>query len=102
MSVQSTPWGQSQWQKKIARGITQISTAGHGGYRISKVLAEKRISEEMRTKAGILYCGYWYFEEDCAWSAVVLSFPELYTLEQRNEASKTYGYWFLNERKNAP
>ncbi len=31
-----TPWGISQTSEKIVRGIVLYTTAGHGGYHVSK------------------------------------------------------------------
>lgn len=53
----STPWGPSQYQEKICRGINLYSTASHGGYKVSKKL-NLQIPEIFRRLDG------WY-EEDC-------------------------------------
>jgi hypothetical protein len=31
-----TPWGSSDYQKQIAKGITRVSTPRHGGFYLSK------------------------------------------------------------------
>lgn len=55
-----TPWGKSDWQRKIAVGINWYSTPSHGGVKLS-VGKNKLIPEYMRNKDG------WY-EEDCDWA----------------------------------
>ena len=68
-----TPWGPSQHQARIAEGITQVSTAGHGGIKLSP----KR-QQELQQKFPHFQAwagGSWY-EEDCDVCVVILAFPE--------------------------
>lgn len=69
----STPWGASQYAKTITRGATFFSTAGHGGLRITKTLAEKHnLPKYMIDGVAIVdKYGYW-FEEDCACCVALL------------------------------
>lgn len=65
-----TPWGQSQHSEKIATGIMQYCTAGHGGVHLSP----KRnilVPDYLRNASG------WY-EEDCEWSIPATVFPREY------------------------
>lgn len=78
MKPQSSPWGKSQQINKIAPGIAFVSTAGHGGYRVAKKLAEKSFSCTKLNRAAIFSGGYYWFEEDCAWSLVAIAFPHLF------------------------
>jgi hypothetical protein len=96
----STPWGTSQLADKVCRGIIFYSTAGHGGYHVSKTLNQK-IHESLRLRDG------WY-EEDCDWAIVVFSFPHLFkpqTVEQAIRILKSYypdEYEAITEQKIAP
>lgn len=66
MSAMS-PWGEIQYVSKTdTRGISFVSTAGHGGLRLSKGFAEKNLSKKI-LGISIFYGGYYFFEEDCAW-----------------------------------
>lgn len=56
----NTPWGKSDWQKKVAVGINWYSTPSHGGVKVSAG-KNKLIPEYMRNESG------WY-EEDSDWA----------------------------------
>ncbi len=60
-------WGTVQQENKIVRGITQVSTATHGGYVVSKGKCTDAMKE-----VGVKRGNYWYFEEDCDWAVVAL------------------------------
>ena len=81
----STPWGVAQTARSFGRGIVQYSTAGHGGFHVSSGLL-RQMDEDMR---GDKYAPLGWFEEDCAWSMVVLSFPERFDLQTRLAALDT-------------
>lgn len=63
----NTPWGHSQHTFTVADGITLVSTASHGGVKLS---AERNavVPEAMREPTG------WY-EEDCEINLCVWTFP---------------------------
>lgn len=67
----NTPWGKSQSASKVERGITFHTTAGHGGFLVSRGYAEKHLSDAAR-KRGMQWGGYYAFEEDCLASIVLL------------------------------
>ncbi|SIR42189.1 hypothetical protein SAMN05880590_1297 [Rhizobium sp. RU35A] len=77
----STPWGGSQMSIIYADGIIAHSTAGHGGFHLSADRNAK-IHPLLRKDTP------WY-EEDCEWAIVALSFPELFTAHERAAAEKT-------------
>lgn len=58
-----TPWGKAQDARQVFPGVYEVSTAGHGGY---KVLDNALIPECLRKAGG------WY-EEDCEWAIVAFS-----------------------------
>jgi hypothetical protein len=76
-----TPWGTSQGATVYADGVTVHSTAGHGGFHLS---AERngRVNPSLRARDG------WY-EEDCAWAVVAITFPHLFTSFERRCAERT-------------
>lgn len=92
----STPWGAAQSSHRYARGIVCYSTAGHGGFHVSPTVNQK-IHPALRIKNG------WY-EEDCEWAFVALSFPHLFSPEEMEHAHSTgknyfpdrYEQWYRN------
>lgn len=60
----SSPWGYIDEVTQIERGLCDIQTPGHGGYRVAKRYAEKHLSQAAR-KASIFDGSYYWFEEDC-------------------------------------
>ncbi|HAU77263.1 MAG TPA: hypothetical protein DCW88_17565 [Agrobacterium sp.] len=77
----STPWGGSQMAVIYADGVVAHSTAGHGGFHLSADRNSK-VHSLLRKDTP------WY-EEDCEWAIVALSFPELFTGYERAAAEKT-------------
>ena len=76
-----TPWGISQGATVYAEGIESHSTAGHGGFKLS---AERngQVHALLRAMDG------WY-EEDCAWAIVAITFPDLFTGFERRCAERS-------------
>ena len=75
----NTPWGPSDHQTHVAPGIVFHSTPSHGGYHLDA----KRNAQVLAKFPGFrTFCGSvgWY-EEDCDWAAVALTFPDLFTAE---------------------
>ncbi len=64
----NSPWGPVQHQRIIAPGITQVSTAGHGG-----ILLSPERQNAMPAALRRLHASY---EEDCEWALVALAFPD--------------------------
>ena len=80
-----TPWGPSQSVKKIGPGITWVSTASHGGYKLDSE-SNALVPDHMRLEDG------WY-EEDVDWSIVATVFPELFDEKARASAENTLRNW---------
>jgi hypothetical protein len=59
----NSPWGEVQHATRFVDGIYSVSTAGHGGFKVSDQF-NRLIPEPFRADGG------WY-EEDCDWAAVV-------------------------------
>lgn len=81
----NTPWGKSQQKDVLVPGITYYSTASHGGYYVSKAVRAVMPKQYVNADG-------WY-EEDCEWSKVALSFPHLFTEAIAKIASDTYNAW---------
>jgi len=62
-----SPWGPVQTSKELAPGIWQVTTAGHGGIKLSRE-RNAGVPKYMRAEGG------WY-EEDCQWSIVAVVHP---------------------------
>lgn len=77
----STPWGPSQGAIRYGEGVVFHSTSGHGGFHLS---AERnaKVHPLLREAGG------WY-EEDAAWVAVAMAWPDLFTALERRQADET-------------
>ncbi len=83
-----TPWGVADRvegeQLRDGTFALFVSTPSHGGYLVPRETAEA-FMEPRYLELGELFTderqnGYYAFEEDCNWSAVILAFPELLDL----------------------
>jgi len=77
----STPWGGSQMAVVYAEGVVAHMTSGHGGFHLS---TERNAKVHPLLRKDML----WY-EEDCEWAIVAISFPDLFTAYERSMAEKT-------------
>lgn len=85
----NTPWGPAQDSKQHAVGIMEYSCAGHGGFHVTaKRLAQ--MPEYFRNKDG------WY-EEDCEYAMVVLSFPDVFTAEMSGFAKDSLRSYYPDQ-----
>lgn len=89
----NTPWGPAQYAYKYAPGVISYGTAGHGGFHLSTTL-NQRIHPAMRQ------CDGWY-EEDCEWSFVAITFPWLFKLEHQRVAHECAMNWFPHQYEAA-
>ena len=83
-----TPWGQSDYSRKIACGIISYSTPRHGGIHVSPDRL-KTMPDYLRNDSG------WY-EEDCEWCKVAIAFPE-YFQKEIESAKETLKHWLPDE-----
>jgi hypothetical protein len=81
----SSPWGQIQYVRKYVPGISFISTARHGGFRISS----KKNQEILEPFRKITNHSYVYYEEDSEAALVILSFQNLFEPQDIQDAHKT-------------
>lgn len=108
-----SPWGTIQYRKIFTRGFSSVSTAGHGGFMLSKRFAEKYLSREALKRA-IKYRDYYCYEEDCDWAIPAFELKQYwekifqYAGEDINPEQyllKTLSYWnadYLVERGIEP
>lgn len=91
MMTSYSPWGKysSSDTHSHARGITSVSTASHGGFKLSK----GRIVE--MAKKG-LPAKIWY-EEDCEYALVVIAFPQYFDEAMVNNAKEVAKDWYPDE-----
>jgi hypothetical protein len=84
-----TPWGRADYMEPVADGIMLVMTPRHGGFHLSP---ERNAQVPKRWRAasfnGLAWQG-WY-EEDCDWCIVVLTFPEEFDADQRIQAHVTF------------
>ncbi|KPH78316.1 DUF7007 domain-containing protein [Bosea vaviloviae] len=80
-SKSQTPWGMSQGTTLYADGVESHSTAGHGGFKLSAERNE-HVHPLLRAEGG------WY-EEDCAWAIVAITFPDLFSGFERRCAERS-------------
>lgn len=60
----NTPWGRSDSKTTYLRGVSFVSTPGHGGFAITPSAALKYLSTSAVSRA-LKYGSYYFFEEDC-------------------------------------
>lgn len=77
----STPWVSSQFATFYGPGVISHATAGHGGFHLSAD-RNRLVDPALRKDSP------WY-EEDCEWAIVALTFPDLFTAYERNCADET-------------
>jgi hypothetical protein len=84
-AIKHSPWGSVQHEERIAPGITFVSTASHGGFKLNEDLNEK-IPASMRQQDG------WY-EEDVDWAIIPIIYPDAFRNDQRARAITTLKNW---------
>jgi hypothetical protein len=84
-----TPWGKADRIETLPGGVLWVSTASHGGYYVPPALlpmvpeAWRKVSFNGQGKAG-------WFEEDCDWCLVALTFPTVFPSHAADAARKTF------------
>lgn len=81
-----TPWGASQQTHQWAVGIVQVFTASHGGFHLDQVHNDA-VHQAWRSPDG------WY-EEDCEWAIVALTFPDVFDPDTVESAQQTAKNWY--------
>lgn len=95
-----TPWGPSQGAIWFADGILCHGTASHGGFELAPY-RNAQIPLSMRSVSG-------FYEEDCEWAIVAVTFPGFFTGREQRLADQTMRDWHpdvweeLNGRQLSP
>ena len=81
-----TPWGTADNSREVAEGVTWHSTPSHGGFQLSR----QRMTTVRNKFPGLeTFAGGPWFEEDCDWCFVALTFPELFKSQDLKAAEST-------------
>ena len=81
-----TPWGTADHITILADGVRRVDTPSHGGYKLDARM-NRKVAEAWRQDGG------WY-EEDCDWAIVVITFPDLFPLDAIGPAHDTAINWY--------
>ena len=63
MQEEKSPWGEIQFSEPLIPGMELVSTASHGGVRVTREAAV--LLSPAARKCGFRQGGYLWFEEDC-------------------------------------
>lgn len=90
--MHSSPWGKVDGHTPFGDlGLYHHSTAGHGGIYVPDEML-RRMPKPYRDANG--YAGRNWFEEDCEWALVALSFPSGLSEKQIESATRTVKNWY--------
>jgi hypothetical protein len=70
----STPWGNSDSEKRYERGLTWVGTPSHGGFLVGKAYASKHLSPAAIAE-GEPFGQYLAYEEDCDATIILYELP---------------------------
>lgn len=91
-----TPWGIADHVKDIGLGIKRVDTPSHGGYFVPDEMLKKMPPATHKT-----FAGKGWYEEDCDWCMVVLSFPELFPAINVGDARRCCALFMSKQVCNA-
>jgi len=80
-----TPWGAADRVETLCNGIVSVSTPSHGGFFVPPRL-NRAIPARWRAASFKRLGETGWYEEDCDWAMVALTFPKPFTARQRIEA----------------
>lgn len=84
-----TPWGDADYVKEYAEGITFYGTPGHGGFKLDRK-HNAMVDSSWRKKSG------WY-EEDVEWAIAAFTFPNAFSESDRKQAEFTVKDYYPDE-----
>lgn len=91
MPGDSTPWGMAETVSYITDGITYVSTERHGGFHVDPRLLYRVPLRWRLSRHGANACeDSCWFEEDCDWTMVVLTFPRAFCVKSRSQARDVF------------
>jgi len=91
-----SPWGAIDRVTEIAPGIVFVSTSSHGGFHLDderNAQVPLRWRETSWNRQGM---AGWY-EEDCDWCLVALTFPNVFESDERQKA-RAMIVWLAKKR----
>lgn len=72
-----TPWGEADNVVTLRNGIRRVDTPSHGGYWVPAKLLPL-IPERFKAYATKWSGSPQWYEEDCAWACVAVTFPDAF------------------------
>lgn len=105
----NTPWGKSDSKITLTRGISFVTTPGHGGFAVTPSAALTYLSTAAVARA-TKYDSYYFFEEDCDAFIVLFELPasmleKLGGIQTEEQIIKALSRWhadYLIERGITP
>ena len=88
-----TPWGIADYTENIGKGIISVATPSHGGIFVPDHLLHHIPAKLQQWAKKWSRSTNWY-EKDCCWSAVALTFPELFEKSAYIAAKSTIKQYF--------
>ena len=82
----NTPWGVAHDINPVCEGVDFLSTPSHGGYRLSEE-KNRKVKQEYRDPTG-------FYEEDCEWAFVCVTYPEIFPPGAVDSALKTIARYY--------
>jgi hypothetical protein len=92
---QETPWGlaaPSEVETIEEDGVYFVSTASHGGYYVTPDAIDAIPGDWREATFNRQGCNGW-FEEDCDWAIVALTFPRLFGPQALDSARDIFERW---------
>lgn len=89
LAPKSSPWGVVQDATELAAGVWLVSTASHGGVKLSP-------ERNAAMPTAVRHADGWY-EEDCDWSLAALVHPDAFTAKALTSAHDTARHWLPDE-----
>jgi len=81
-----TPWGAADYENVYAEGVVFYGAPSHGGFKLD-------VERNAKVHPLLRECNGWY-EEDCAWSKVAFTFPDLFSEQDQIAAVSTLKNWY--------
>jgi hypothetical protein len=94
-----TPWGAADFVEEISDGtvtVISVKTPSHGGYFVPKQHLKAIPAAHQAYAAKWSGSPQWY-EEDCAWAAVVIAFPQLFDATHVRAAQESAARYLSKE-----
>lgn len=95
-----TPWGVADAVEVLANGIKRVSTPSHGGYWVPAKLLPQ-LPADYRAYARKWSGSEQWYEEDCAWACVAVTFPKYFDPDVVTEAQRTIDQWIRPDGRDS-